>query len=71
MAQKIADPIASIPDFGHIPGMPSRKSKPDPSRDALRAVEAATGSKPVKGETLLRARKLKAQLREAKAKQRP
>ena len=45
--------------------MPARKS-PDPSRDALRAVEAATGSKPVKGETLLRSRKLKAQLREAK-----
>ena len=51
--------------------MPGRKSPPDPSRDALRAVEAATGSKPVKGETLLRSRKLKAQLREAKAKQRP
>ena len=46
--------------------MSTRKTKPDPSRDALCAVEAATGSKPIKGESLLRSRKLKAQLREAK-----
>jgi hypothetical protein len=29
------------------------KSKPDPSQEALKAVERVTGSKPVKGEDLL------------------
>ena len=40
--------------------------KPDQSQEALRQVEKITGSKPVRGETLLRSRKLKRQLAEAK-----
>jgi hypothetical protein len=42
--------------------------KRDASQEALRQVEQITGSKPVRGETLLRSRKLKRQLREAKRK---
>jgi len=38
----------------------------DASQEALRQVEHITGSKPVRGETLLRSRKLKRQLSEAK-----
>lgn len=40
--------------------------KPDASQRALRQVERMTDSKPVRGETLLRSRKLKRQLSEAK-----
>jgi hypothetical protein len=40
--------------------------KRDVSQKALRQVEQITDSKPVRGETLLRSRKLKRQLSEAK-----
>jgi hypothetical protein len=40
--------------------------KRDQSQEALRQVEQITDSKPVRGETLLRSRKLKRQLTEAK-----
>jgi len=40
--------------------------KRDQSQEALRQVEQITDSKPVRGETLLRSRKLKRQLKEAK-----
>jgi hypothetical protein len=42
--------------------------KRDTTQEALRQVEKITGTKPVRGETLLRSRKLKKQLREAKAR---
>lgn len=40
--------------------------KRDTSQEALRQVETITDSKPVRGETLLRSRKLKRQLAEAR-----
>jgi hypothetical protein len=40
--------------------------KRDVSQEVLRQVEQITGSKPVRGETLLRSRKLKRQLKEAR-----
>jgi hypothetical protein len=46
----------------HLPPMPKR----DESQEALRQVEKITGSRPVRGETLLRSRKLKKQLAEAR-----
>jgi hypothetical protein len=45
----------------HIASVPKR----DESQEALREVERITGSEPVRGETLLRSRKLKRKLREA------
>ena len=39
----------------------------DANQDALRQVEHATGSEPVKGEELLESEELKRQLREAKS----
>jgi hypothetical protein len=41
----------------------------DANQEALRQVELITGSKPVRGETLLRSRKLKRQLSEAKKRE--
>jgi hypothetical protein len=40
--------------------------KRDASQEALRQVEQITDSKPVRGETLLRSRKLKRELAEAR-----
>jgi hypothetical protein len=46
--------------------MPARRSQPDASQEALRAVERVTGAKPVKGEDLLGSPEMKRKFAAAK-----